>query len=218
MKQGGFARAARIEDREVSKIKTKAAREKKHKCAVRTCRAEFVRLAPFVTWCSPECGTVLAMAKLEKQRQATAAAERKNHREQLIKLRTKRDYVKLAQVAFNAYIRARDAHLPCICCDRTSEKQYLTGTNWDCGHYRSTGSAPHLRFHEDNAHRQLTVCNRYGAGRAVDYRIGLIARIGLARVEALERDQEPRHYTVDQLIALTAHYKKKLKELKAAAA
>lgn len=107
--------------------------------------------------------------------------------------------------------RLWDAHLPCICCSRTSEKQYLTGTNWDCGHYRSTGSAPHLCFHEDNAHRQLTVCNRHGAGRAVDYRIGLIARIGLARVEALEADNEPRHYTVDQLIA---HYKQELKELK----
>ena len=64
---------------------------------------------------------------------------------------------------------------------------------------------------------RLVQCNRYGAGRAVDYRIGLVKRIGLAAVEALECDNEPRHYTVDELIALTAHYRKLLKELKAAA-
>ncbi|MYM34913.1 hypothetical protein GTP38_11240 [Duganella sp. FT94W] len=219
MKQGGFARAARIEDREVTKIKTKAAREKKHKCAVRTCRAEFVRPAPFVTWCSPECGTALALAKLEKHKQAAARAERVATREKLAKFKSKRDHLADCQRAFNAYIRFRDRDEPCICCDRASTGVDGLGAHgWDAGHYRSVGSAPHLRFHEQNVHKQLVLCNRYGAGRAVEYRAGLIARIGLDAVEALERDQEPRHYTVDQLIALTAHYKQKLKELKAAAA
>lgn len=157
--------------------------------------------------CSAPCGASYARRLREQQ-------ERKQTRERKAALKTRSDWLKEAQVAFNAYIRARDAALPCICCGRTSEKQYLTGTNWDCGHYRSTGSAPHLRFHEDNAHRQLTVCNRHGAGRAVDYRIGLIARIGLARVEALEADQAPRQYTIEDLKGIKATYKDKLKKLK----
>ena len=55
-----------------------------------------------------------------------------------------------------------------------------------------SGSAAHLRFDERNAHAQRKVCNRWGAGRAVDYRIGLVARIGLAAVEALESDNAPK--------------------------
>ncbi len=175
------------------------------KCAI--CRELFEPRSMTHKTCGQPCAELL----VAKQ---NASKLRKERQEGLAKLRTKRDYVKLLQVAFNAYIRARDAHLPCICCGRTSEKQYLTGTNWDCGHYRSTGSAPHLRFHEDNAHRQLTICNRHGAGRAVDYRIGLIARIGLERVEALEADNAPRNYSIDDLIAMRAHYIAKLKQLK----
>ena len=176
------------------------------KCAVKGCGNRFQPRNMTHKVCGPDCGAVFAVA--ERQR-----LDAKQTRERKEALKTKRDYLKDAQVAFNAFIRARDAGQPCICCGRTSEKQYLTGTNWDCGHYRSTGSAPHLRFNEDNAHRQLTVCNRHGAGRAVDYRIGLIARIGQACVDALEADQAPRHYTIDQLKDLKAEYKKKLKQL-----
>jgi hypothetical protein len=90
----------------------------------------------------------------------------------------------------------------------------LTGSRWDAGHYRSTGAAPHLRFNEDNCHRQLVVCNRHGSGRAVDYRIGLIARIGIERVEALENDNSVAKYTVDDLKAICFRYRAKLKDLK----
>nr|WP_315249281.1 recombination protein NinG [uncultured Duganella sp.] len=218
MKSGAHARAERIEDREVTKFKTKAAREKKHKCAVRTCRAEFVRPAPFVTWCSPECGTVLAMAKLEKQKQAAVTAERKDRQQKLAKFKRKADHVADCQKAFNAWVRFRDRDEPCICCGRRASSVSLTGGAWDAGHYLSRGSHPHLRFDERNVFAQLKGCNRPGGTTAASFRAGVIARIGLAAVEALEADQDSRHYTVDQLIALTAHYKKKLKELKAAAA
>ena len=56
-------------------------------------------------------------------------------------------------------------------------------------------------------------CNRWGAGRAVDYRLGLIERIGLARVEALEADQQPRKYTADDLKAIRDEYRKKMRDL-----
>jgi len=215
MKQGGFARATRIEDREVTKIKVKAAREKKHKCAVRTCRAEFVRPAPFVTWCSPECGTVLAMAKLEKQKAATARAERKDRQQKLAKFKRKADHVADCQKAFNAWVRFRDRDEPCICCGRWPANASLTGGEWDAGHYLSRGSHPHLRFDVRNVFKQMKGCNRPGGTTAASFRAGVVDRIGLAAVEALEADNEPRHYTVEQLIAMTAHYKQKLKELKA---
>ncbi len=88
------------------------------------------------------------------------------------------------------------------------------GGAYDCGHYRSTGSAPHLRFDPANAHAQRKVCNRWGAGRAVDYRIGLIARIGLAAVERIEADHRVHKWTREELVAIRETYKAKLKQLK----
>lgn len=218
MKRSAFARGERIEAREVTKITTKAARAKKHKCTVRTCRAEFVRPAPFVVWCSPECGTALAMAKLEKQKQAAVTAERKDRQEKLAKFKRKADHVADCQKAFNAWVRFRDRFEPCIDCGKHASGDALTGGAYDAGHYLSRGSHPHLRFDERNVFKQLKGCNRPGGTTAASFRAGVVARIGLAAVEALEADRESRHYSVDDLIALTAHYKKKLKELKAAAA
>ena len=87
------------------------------------------------------------------------------------------------------------------------------GGRYDAGHYRFTGSASHLRFDEANCHAKRKQCNRYGAGRAVDYRIGLIKRIGRERVEALEASNSPRKWTRDELIAIKEIYFLKLKAL-----
>lgn len=150
----------------------------------------------------------------EKQARAAAKVERAETRRRKEAIKTIPVLIKEAQHAFNAYVRARDAAQPCICCGRTQEAGYGTAAHgWDCGHYRSTGSASHLRFNEDNAHRQLVICNRHGAGRAVDYRRGLINRIGLERVEALEADNSPHKWTREELIAIRDTYKKKLKEM-----
>lgn len=218
MKRTAFVRGERIEAREVTKIATKAAREKKHKCAVRTCRAEFVRPAPFVTWCSPECGAVLAIAKLDKQKRAQVAVERKDRQQKLAKFKRKADHVADCQKAFNAWVRFRDRFEPCIDCAKFAHDEGIHGGAWDAGHYLSRGSHPHLRFDHRNVFKQLKGCNRPGGTTAASFRAGVIARIGLAAVEALEADQTARHYTVDQLIAMTAHYRKLLKDLKAAAA
>lgn len=148
-----------------------------------------------------------------KKARAAAKVERAETRRRKEAIKTIPDYIKEAQVAFNAYIRARDAHQPCICCGRPLGDGDVGGA-FDCGHYRSTGSAAHLRFDEHNAHAQRKACNRWGAGRAVDYRIGLVARIGLEAVEALESDNTPRKWTREELIAIRDTYKAKLKEMK----
>ncbi len=174
----------------------------------------FEKKSPAHFACSAGCALEIIRIRSEKAKASKAKAARKDIAERKEKLKTRSDWIKAAQVAFNAFIRERDKNLPCICCSKTSTKEYLTGSNWDCGHYRSTGSAPHLRFHENNAHRQLSICNQHGSGRAVDYRIGLIARIGIEAVEALEVDNEPRKHTIDELKAIQTLYRTKLKELK----
>ena len=171
------------------------------------CGACFVPVRPMQNVCGRTCAQRLVNAA-KKER-----AERDRARKE--KIKTIPELKKEAQHAFNAYIRARDRFQPCICCGRSESDGYgLSGHGWDCGHYRSTGSADHLRYHEDNAHRQLVICNRYGAGRAVDYRIGLIARIGLERVEALEVNNISIKWTADFLREIKATYIEKLKKLK----
>ena len=165
------------------------------------------------TVCGPECAIKQAQAKRTKAERIAGIEDRKVIKAKLDKLKTARDWTKEAQIAFNAYIRARDARQLCICCGMPLGHNEVGGT-YDCGHYRSVGSAPHLRFDERNAHAQRKQCNRYGAGRAVDYRIGLIKRIGMDAVEAIESDQDPRKYGIEELKAIKATYIAKLKELR----
>jgi hypothetical protein len=178
----------------------------------RQCAKPFAPQRPLQAVCSPRCATrqVVAAGKAKK------AAERAQTRARRESLKTIADRIREAQHAFNGYIRARDAGKPCICCGRPLEAGSVGG-GYDAGHYRSTGSASHLRFTESNVHGQSKHCNRYGAGRAVDYRIGLIARIGLEAVEALEADNTPHKWRHAELIGIAATYKAKRKKLEVAA-
>jgi hypothetical protein len=153
-------------------------------------------------------------AKQEADRRAKAKVERAEIKARRRDLETIPELIKAAQKEFNAYVRERDRHQPCICCGNPLGTGDVGGA-YDCGHYRSTGSAPHLRFDERNAHAQNKSCNRWGAGRAVDYRIGLVARIGREAVEALEADNGIRKWTREELRGIRDLYRTKTKELKA---
>lgn len=177
------------------------------KCC-RVCRTPFVPQRPMQAVCCADCALSLAASQRAKAQKRQRLAERREDDQRRERLKTQRDWMRQAQAAFNRYIRLRDAGLPCICCGLPLSAGEVGG-GYDCGHYRSVGSAPHLRFNEDNAHAQRKACNRWGAGRAVDYRLGLIARIGLERVQALEADQTPRRYTADQLKAIRDEYRAK---------
>lgn len=185
---------------------------KPKKCRAPGCSNKFIPVRAMQKACCFECEVQLGLIAAEKSKAKREKAERKETREKLEKFKTRREWMKEAQAAFNRFIRVRDAGKPCICCGRPLQGGSVGG-DYDCGHYRSVGSAPHLRFVESNAHGQTKFCNRWGAGRAVDYRLGLIERIGLAAVEALEADQEDRKYSIDDLKAIKAHYIAKAKEL-----
>ena len=47
----------------------------------------------------------------------------------------------------------------------------------------------------------------------MDYRIGLIEKIGQSEVDALESDNDPRKLTIEDLKQIISTYKQKLKEL-----
>ena len=195
------------------------------KCAVKGCATRFQPPQSFVTWCSPECGHAIAIAKLAKQKTAQARATRKAMRADRAETKRKLDAMKKipvlkaeAQRIFNEYVRTRDllAGHGCICCGKFATAAALAqpGGAYDACHYRSRGSADHLRFDERNVHLGLKDCNTWGH---VDYRGGLIERIGLAAVEALETDNTSRKWTREYLEGIKTTYRAKLRALKEAA-
>lgn len=177
------------------------------------CRIKFEPSKPLQKCCGWECAQVYGRMKRVKEEVIKDLADRKVLKAKKEALKSRSEWMRDAQKAFNAFIRYRDMvnGYPCISSWRALD---WSGNAVDAGHYRSVGSAPHLRFNEDNVHAQSKHDNRYGSGNAVDYRIGLIARIGIKRVEALEADQTPRKYSIEDLKAIKALYVAKLKELK----
>lgn len=177
--------------------------KKQKRCKV--CRTEFTPAKPMQSVCGLSCALSLASVAKAKRERTQAAQERKETKAKLEKLKTRGEWIADAQAAFNRYIRLRDAGKPCICCGQPMGPT-VPGGAVDAGHYRSRGSAPHLRFDERNVHAQRKQCNRYGSGNVLGYRFGLRERIGIEAVEALEADQTPRNYTVDDLKAIKAKY------------
>jgi len=164
--------------------------------------------------CSPDCAISLAVSERGKAEKIARVKEKRQDKVKRESLKRRADWIAEAQTAFNTWVRTRD-QIEGHCCISSGKPLDWSGNNVDAGHYRSRGSAPHLRFDERNCHSQTKQENRYASGNVVDYRIGLIARIGLAAVEALESDQTPRKFTVDELKAIKSKYAAMTRELKA---
>jgi len=188
---------------------------KQKRCANKSCRMRFSPSKPLQSVCCWQCAQAVAEEKKRKDSEKKARDERRKDRAAREALKTRSQWMKDAQVEFNAYIRARDFGQRCISCGVMETATVLRGHKMDAGHYRSVGSAPHLRFDQRNCHAQCVQCNRYGSGRAVDYRIGLVRRIGVAAVEALESDNTVRKWTIEELKALKLEFRAKRKELEA---
>lgn len=176
----------------------------------KVCRCEYVKARPLQKVCGLECAKAAAAKVAEAKKAKEAAQDRRQTREKLDAMRRKPELVQKAQAAFNWFIRARDAGKPCISCGRALSAE---PNSHDAGHYRSVGSAPHMRFVEDNCHAQCRHCNNHLGGNHVAYRAGLIQRIGLRAVELIEADQTLRKYTREGLIELARHYRSEARKM-----
>ncbi|WP_186194457.1 recombination protein NinG [Burkholderia gladioli] len=183
---------------------------KPKKC--RACGVVFEPARSMQKVCSPACAIALNdKAKAKKAVQAQRA-ERKDLRERLEKAKTRGTHLRELQGAFNAWIRARDAGKPCISCGRFHQGQ------WHAGHYRSVGSEPALRFEPNNVHLQCQPCNTYLSGNLIPYRINLIKKIGLERVEWLEGPHIPKKLTIAEIQDMKQFYRAEVKRMKREAA
>ncbi|OKO47373.1 recombination protein NinG [Pseudomonas sp. BTN1] len=188
-------------------LKSGGPRRKRCPC----CRVMFVRTRDTQAVCG-EIECAIAHSKSEKgqatARKALAELGRKELRASKERIKPKGQYMREAQAAFNAWVRARDASQPCISCGRHHEGKY------DAGHYRTVGSNPALRFEPLNCHKQCVPCNQHKSGDIVNYRLSLVLRIGQDKVDWLEGPHKPQRYTIDDLKAIRADYKARLKQLK----
>jgi hypothetical protein len=178
------------------------------RCRVAGCGATFTPTRSFQKWCSPDCAVVLARQAQEKQRKSIAQRERREIKVRKEKLKSRADHLKDTQQAFNAWVRERDAELPCVSCGRHHEGQ------WHAGHYRTVSAHPAIRFEPLNVWKQCAPCNTHKSGDLLNYRLELIRRIGEEKVAWLEGPHEPKKYTIDELKALTALYRAKTRALK----
>lgn len=173
----------------------------------KACRCEFTPSRPMQQACSPDCALKLVVAKREKNERAAKTLERKADAAKREKLKSRSDYAREAQTAFNLWVRLRDKDRPCISCGRHHNGQY------HAGHFLSVGARPELRYEPSNVWKQCSPCNTHLSGNAVLFRAALVREIGVEKVEWLEGPHEPRKYTVDDLKEIKRIYSAKAREL-----
>jgi len=152
-------------------------------------------------------------AKTDRAKRFAKKVVNKEKRIAKEKLKTRSDWQRDAQRAFNEYIRVRDRGKPCVSCG-ASQGVTVRGGDFDAGHYRSRGSSPHLAFHIYNCHSQCVKCNRHLSGNIVEYRKQLVIRIGIEKLEKLEQDNRPRNYTIKDFQRIISICRKRMKRWK----
>jgi len=168
---------------------------KKRQCKAPGCGQRFIARRQIEWWCSPDCGTAVALAKLRKVNAKNAAADRKETRLRKQSLKPRRKLLAEVQAAFNWYIRERDWFLPCISCGRPNDGQHQR----HAGHFKPVGSNPALRFDAANCWAQCSVCNNHLSGNLLPYRVELLRRIGEQEVARLEGPQDLVKWPVEEL-------------------
>lgn len=151
-------------------------------------------------------------AAREKRKQERL--QRDDLRQRRERLKGKSEWNREAQAAVNKFIFWRDYGDPCIACGKPLNYG-VRGGAVDASHYRSRGAAPWLRFNVFNNNAGCVHCNRDLSGNLIPYRINLIEKFGLHRVERIEHDNTVRKFDIEYLRRVKAiftrrarHYEK----------
>lgn len=155
----------------------------------KTCRVCKVKFKPWNTTqvvCSTKCA-------LQYARESAAKKERKEIKEAKQRIKTRADWIKEAQVAFNSYIRIRDKGKPCISCDKPDNGNHQRHAS----HFRSVGAASHLRFNVLNVHASCATCNGVLSGNLLEYMKRLPNKIGQEKTDWLLNANFEKRYSID---------------------
>lgn len=173
----------------------------------RLCKTRFEPARPLQAVCSVECAK--EWANTDYARRLEKAARAAETRKSRGGLETPSQAARKAQTAFNAWVRLMDRGMPCVSCGHPDD-----GTRQrHASHYRPVGSNPALRFEPDNVHAACSICNNHKSGNITPYRLELIRRIGIERVEWLEGPHDLPHRTVADFREIRKTYARKVREL-----
>lgn len=186
-----------------------ARRLKAKTCRARECGKEFSPYNSLEKVCSVKCAIAFAKDEAEKK------AERERRKEETRVKRERRAAKEnnrgwaLAQCqrAFNELIRFLDRDLPCVTCGTTNQN-----IKYDCGHYKTRGAHPELRFRRENCARQCSKdCNLHNGGRPVEFREAIIKRWGQEVVDILEGPKQLPNWTVEEIHMIKSACRAQLK-------
>jgi len=207
-------------------VKKKAPKRKRCK----HCKKLFTPKMNMQPCCWGDCINAYAQGNLKslvttgKQNRVKEANKKKRE----LKSNDKSYQMKLAQETFNKFIRLRDKDESCISCPyvwndpdrfleqsvRNKGQMIVDNRQAHASHYMSVGKSKALRFNEDNVHKSCQICNSHLSGNLIEYRPRLIKKIGLEKVEELERiskDGVQTKYTIEDYKEIVSVYGKKIK-------
>lgn len=155
------------------------------------CKQPFLVLRMGQRVCGPKCAVKLAKSIRAKGKRDLRARKEA--------LETPKTLLPKAQKQINRWCRFRDllAGRGCISCKATFRTAF--GGAFDAGHYRSVGSASHLRFYTKQIRLQCVHCNRDLSGNVVEFRKGMVELFGGEEVERIESLHWVAKWRVDYL-------------------
>lgn len=116
-----------------------------------------------------------------------------------------------ARKVFQYWVRLRDKDESCISCGNPNAELY------DGGHYLKAENYSGLIFEPLNCNKQCRKCNYFLDGNELNYREGLIKKIGEEKVLLLENSKDynrVRKYSDEELKAIMAKYSALIKQIK----
>ena len=176
----------------------------------KNCRDKFIPKVFNIKYCDKElCRSVMIKEALKNSKAKKVKEWNKEKKVRKEALKTNSDWLKDCQKVVNKYIRERDKNNPnCISCGKI-----INGVR-HASHFMSSGGHSNIRFNTDNIWVSCYKCNVMLSGNQLPYRVRLIEKIGIKRVEYIESiANETRRYSIDELKKIIKEFKKKTKEL-----
>lgn len=177
------------------------------------CEGEFVRTRVGEKVCSVSCG--IEWAKRQQiARDVAPYLPRRGGLTKAVRAHRENDRKTInaaAQREFNRWIRlVRDDGMPCQSCG----KPLPPGPSHDkeCGHWKSRGAHPQLRFDESNVALECHRCNHHSDDHLIGLKESLRRRFGQAEIDRLESSGKTRKFTLDELRAIRDEYRRRNRE------
>ena len=156
----------------------------------------------FMPWNSMQavCSARCARAKVNADKKEAKKAERAKDKATLARLTPISKLEAKCRVIVQEIARIRDRHDGCISCHMPANY----GGQWHGSHFRPAGNHSAVELHLWNIHKGCAQCNLFKGGNIEGYRPNLVKKIGAARVEWLEAQNQPTRRSREYLLRFMA--------------